>query len=271
MGQIMNCAEWHNRIDAYVDGELPASDATAFRAHATRCPTCAAAALALTESKAAIRRAGNCYSASPEFRAHIFEMAKATDVVAGKVQLPGAQRGWRLSAAAPFTSAMWPRWAFATAALLLLAAGLLVVNRVQESKALAEFADLHVATLASANPVEVISTDRHTVKPWFQGRIPFTFDLPELQGSPFTLLGGRVVYFHQEPGAHLVFRYERHLISVFIFQETSQIALPVSTFADQTSSFRMQTWTRGGLRYVIVGDAGANTIQQLGDLLHNAG
>ena len=67
--------------------------------------------------------------------------------------------------------------------LLLLAAGLFVAaNRRQESKSLAEFADLHVANLASANPVEVVSTDRHTVKPWFQGRIPFTFDAARTAG-----------------------------------------------------------------------------------------
>jgi anti-sigma factor RsiW len=146
----------------------------------------------------------------------------------------------------------------------------MAANRRQESKALAEFADLHVAALASATPVEVISTDRHTVKPWFQGRVPFTFDLPELQGSPFTLVGGRVTYFHQEPGAHLVFGYQRHLISAFIFRDTSQLALPGSAFADQTSSFRLQTWTQGGLRYVVIGDANAKTIQELAGRLHSA-
>jgi len=108
------------------------------------------------------------------------------------------------------------------------------------------------------------------VKPWFQGRIPFTFDLPELQGSPFALVGGRVAYFHQEPAAHLVFGYQRHLISVFIFRETSQLALPAASLADQTSSFTRRTWTQGGLCYVIIGDANAGIIQQLTELLHGA-
>ena len=82
-----------------------------------------------------------------------------------------------------------------------------------------ELADLHVATLASANPVDVVSTDRHTVKPWFAGRIPFTFNLPELQDSPFTLVGGKVSYLNQSPGAELIYRVRQHQISVFIFQE----------------------------------------------------
>ena len=76
-----------------------------------------------------------------------------------------------------------------------------------------------MATLASANPVDVISTDRHTVKPWFEGKIPFTFNLPELEGSPFALVGGRVSYLNQSPGAELIFRVRQHQISVFIFQE----------------------------------------------------
>ena len=55
-------------------------------------------------------------------------------------------------------------------------------------------ADLHVETLASSSPVDVISTDRQMVKPWFQGKIPFAFNLPELQNSEFSLLAGRMTY-----------------------------------------------------------------------------
>ncbi len=261
----MNCAEWHNRIEAYVDAELPPLDMEAFRAHMQECVTCAATALALTESKSAIRHAGNRYAPSPEVRARAVASAKGE---AQPVPSETVRQGARLGRIA---SATWPRWALAAAALLVVAAALFIISGGRhETKSLAEFADLHVADLASANPVEVVSTDRHTVKPWFQGRIPFTFNLPELQGSPFTLVGGRVAYFHQEPGAHLIFRYRQHFISVFIFRETPQLGLPVASFADQTSSFNLQTWTQGGLRYVVIGDANAGFIQQLADLLRGA-
>jgi anti-sigma factor RsiW len=261
----MSCAEWDDRIDAYVDGELTPADTAAFRAHAKNCAECAALTLSATGSKAVIRRAGVRYSATPALRARVFASIKAE----GQPAIVEMKK--RRSGFAEYFSGVWPRWAVAIAALLLIAAGLFMAsNRRQESKSLAEFADLHVANLASANPVEVVSTDRHTVKPWFQGRIPFTFALPELQGSPFTLVGGRVAYFHQEPGAHLVFRYERHLISVFIFRETAQLDLPVSSFQDQASSFTLRTWTQGDLRYVVIADAGAGTIQHLTDLLRTA-
>ena len=129
---------------------------------------------------------------------------------------------------------------------------------------------MHVADLASANPVEVVSTDRHTVKPWFQGRIPFTFDVPDLQGSPFTLTGGRVTYFHQEPGAHLVFAYQRHFISAFIFRDTPQLAITGASFTDHSTSFNLQTWTQDGLRYVLVSDVNPDTLKQLANLLQHA-
>jgi anti-sigma factor (TIGR02949 family) len=261
----MNCSEWQNRIDAYVDVELQPSDMAAFRTHAERCAACAASALAVTESKVAIRRAASQYAAPPELRARIFALAK------GEAQPPRAESKRRWTDLRQFISGTRPRWALAAAALLLVAAGLFVAaNRRQESKALAEFGDLHVTNLASTLPVEVTSTDRHTVKPWFQGRIPFTFNLPEVQGSPFTLVGGRVTYFHQEPGAHLIFRYQRHLISVFIFREAPQLELPMSSFAGQTSTFSLQTWTQGGLRYIIIGDASAGTVQQLTELLRSS-
>jgi anti-sigma factor (TIGR02949 family) len=258
----MSCSEWQSRVESYVDAELSPPETDAFRAHLATCPDCAAIALAAMKSKTAVRRAGNCYAAPPELRAKIFDLARSQPEQSSNA----AERGRKLHAST--TLRYWPRWTFATAALLLLAAGLFVaVNRRQSARALAEFADLHVTALASANPVEIVSTDRHTVKPWFQGRIPFTFDLPELQGTPFTLVGGRVAYFHQEPGAHLIFGYQRHLISVFIFRDTPQLAIPASLLADKTSSFTLRTWTNEGLRYVVLGDASAATIDGLSNLL----
>ena len=249
----MSCLEWQSRLEAYVDAELTADDMESFRAHAARCTDCASTALALIEAKGALRRAGQRYTAPPALRARM--VASATRKV---VNLPIPHRDYLF----------WPRGAMAAAALLVLAAGLFFFpGRSPRPSSLAEFADLHVADLASSNPVEVVSTDRHTVKPWFQGRIPFTFDLPDLEGSPFTLTGGRVAYYHQEPGAQLIFTYQRHMISAFIFRDTPQIAISQSSFSDRSTSFNLQTWTHDGLRYVLVSDVNAATLQQLADLL----
>jgi len=260
---MMGCTEWRDRIMAYVDAELLASEMLAFRSHAETCAACASEALTLTQGKLAVRGAANRYTARPELRARIVQMTAAAAEerreVEARDRAPRRRQAWR----------WWPQSLVAGTALILLAGLIFVYGQRQQRQALTEFSDLHVTTLASANPVEVISTDRHTVKPWFQGRIPFSFDLPELQGSPFTLVGGRVAYFQQEPGAQLVFSYQRHLISVFIFHNTPQLGLASASFAGRHSSFSLQTWTQGDLRYVIVGDVNSKTIGELAELLQH--
>src|SRR6202041_1427481 len=128
--------------------------------------------------------------------------------------------------------------------------------RSGRNRMFSEIADLHVATLASSAPVDVISTDRHTVKPWFQGKIPFAFDLPELQNSEFSLLGGRMTYLAQTPGAHLIYEVGKHRMHVFGFQERSlRSGLEQNSPVTRKLSFNMETWTQNGLRYFVVGDA----------------
>jgi anti-sigma factor RsiW len=134
-----------------------------------------------------------------------------------------------------------------------------------------EIADLHVSALASATPVDVISTDRHTVKPWFEGKIPFSFNLPELQGSPFTLLGGRVTYLGQAPGAHLIYQMRKHEVSAFIFQDRAEETATLPSGPVHALSFNAESWTQNGLRYFVFGDVSPDDIHALSKLLRDAG
>ena len=114
-----------------------------------------------------------------------------------------------------------------------------------------------MSDLASANPYDVVSSDRHTVKPWFQGKIPFAFNLPEFAGSEYTLLGGRLVYLHQQPAAQMMVGAGRHKISVLIAQENSSLGtgLPFSGGVAVRDSFNVETWEKNGLRFYVIGDA----------------
>src|SRR5579863_2003630 len=167
------------QLETYLDGELTADEMREVDAHLRACPDCAATVLNRLQTKRAVHLAGKRYGPSPEFRQRI-----------------------RQSIAAKSRRSPVRLWLGATAAFaLLLIAGFVTISvrqqRLERQHTFSELADLHVATLASANPVDVISTDRHTVKPWFQGKIPFTFNLPELQDSEFILVGGRVTYLRQ--------------------------------------------------------------------------
>jgi anti-sigma factor RsiW len=251
----MACEAWKLNLDTYLDGELPSEQMRAFDVHVHSCPSCAAEALSRVQMKRHIHAVGKRFTPSPEFRKRI-EQRIAAKPARGSV-------GWSWMMASAFVA-------------VLVVIGLAAVDRGREharsEQIYGEVADLHVATLASSSPVDVISSDRHTVKPWFQGKIPFAFDLPELQNSEFSLLGGRMTYLDQTPGAHLIYEVRKHRISVFVFQERS---LPGRL--DQTSpvskklSFNMETWSQNGLRYFVVGDASGDNIHGLAKLFKTTG
>jgi anti-sigma factor RsiW len=259
----MACDTWVGKLDAYLDGELDSAAARELSVHMRSCGECAAAALERVQVKRAVAMAGKRYEPSAEFRARVLQSV-AAKIPASQRRDVGrpAGRGWK-----------W--MVLAVPALSLLVITLLVNFYVGREKArrqqvYSELIDVHVETLASASPVDVVSTDRHTVKPWFQGKIPFTFNLPELAGTDFTLLGGRVAYLGQSPGAQLIYQLRKHEISVFIFQDRGQtMGVPSSPMREL--SFNMENWTQNGLRYFVVGDVNADDIEALSKLLRGAG
>jgi anti-sigma factor RsiW len=244
----MVCESWKAKLDIYLDGELSEHEMRTFDAHVRSCPSCSADALARTQMKRAIHLAGKRFIPTADFRRRLQQSVA-----------PKRRRSFQFG------------WVFAAVAAVILVVGISTVNylRIQSARnqVFSEIADLHVATLASASPVDVVSTDRHTVKPWFQGRIPFAFNLPELQNSEFTLEGGRMAYLEQTPGAQLIYDVRKHHISVFIFPDAStRTRLTENSVSPKQLPFNMQTWSQRGLRYFVIGDAGASDIDSLAKL-----
>jgi anti-sigma factor RsiW len=249
----MVCEAWAEKLDAYLDGELPSGEARALGEHLRGCSACAAESLSRVQQKRAIKAAGQRFTADPAFRARIQQSIAAR---------PPAR--W---------NGLW--FPVLASAMVLLIVGALSFSfnhgRSGDQQLMSELADLHVATLASSNPVDVISTDRHTVKPWFAGKIPFTFNLPELQDSPFVLLGAKVSYLNQSPGAELIFRVRQHQISVFIFQERALGNLRANDAVQSALSFNVRSWSHNDLRYFVIGDASPQDLDKLSELIKSAG
>ena len=237
---------WQPKIDRYVDAELSDDEMRAMDAHLRDCSACAAQVLSHVQLKLATGRAARRYAPSPQFRQKI-----AAQVAGPKPVWLG---GWlRLLAAA---------------AIFLIVSGLLLnrsFEQAQSQHLLAELTDLHVANLAASSPVDVVSSDRHTVKPWFQGKLPFSFNLPELADPQFTLAGGRLTYLDHEPGAHLIYNIGAHHISVFIFRDQPALVRAFSTgsSAREVLNFHIESWNDNELRYFVLGDASEESIQQL--------
>jgi anti-sigma factor RsiW len=250
----MSCDLWRDWLDVYVDEGCTPEQLEGIGDHLRGCSCCSAEVLARMQLKRATRAAAARYAPSPAFQVR---MAK---------RLQGKRK--------PLWAITWiPGLAILAASFVILAVSFTMLSHHNaREQAFSELLDLHVATMASTNPVDVVSTDRHTVKPWFQGKLPFTFNLPELKDSPYKLLGGRLMYFKHNPGAQLLFELRKHQLSVFILQDQPDtLPLPAGETTATEKGFALETWSELGLRYLIVGDASPSDVHALGDLLRAAG
>jgi anti-sigma factor RsiW len=249
----MTCDELRQKLDAFIDDSLAPDELAPVNEHFQACPSCSAEALSRLQIKRATRTAASRYAPSPAFRLRVEEAIQ-------RKRRPAWSRGWIPAAAA-----------FATTLLFVILSGALWLRNSARQQAVAQLVDLHVATLASSNPVDVVSTDRHTVKPWFQGKLPFTFNLPELENSRFKLLGGRVDYLGHSPAAHLLFELNKHDLSVFIEQQSKgSFTLAGGRIDLRENGFNVESWDQSGLRYMIVSDASASDVNSLADLFRAA-
>ena len=217
----MNCDQDPAVLAAYLDGEATPEQEQKLREHLQSCSGCAVEIAAMVNLRRKTKAAGTRFAPSAEFRQ--------------KMQAQVISRRPRM-----------PILRFVAAGVLSLAAMALVVLWMHQDALQAdtfrEVADLHISDLASANPYDVVSSDRHTVKPWFQGRIPFSFNLPEFAGTEFALLGGRIVYLRQQPAAQVVIGAGRHKISVIVTQETVMRSFfPLSHSVNVRDSRRRKT------------------------------
>ena len=201
-------------LSAFIDGELPDGEQAAIQQHLAGCHACALAVLSATELKVATARAGRRFAPPPE------TLARLT------AHLHREPRG-----SARIHSMRRAAWA-SLAAAMLLAVSLIGWRQLHETNTLAaELLDQHLATLSSAATPQVISTDRHTVKPWFQGRLPFSFNLPDARTLPpdTTLKGADLAYLKGQPAALLLFTIHKHQVSVFLTQRSGDpnlVSLP---------------------------------------------
>jgi anti-sigma factor RsiW len=241
----MSC-EWQDQLTLYVDDELDPSAREKFQAHLRSCPDCAAAVNAQGEFKKRLRIAGKRFAAPPELHASVFRSVRVDKGVNP-----------------------WWKWVSAPIYVFLLGViAFLIYPRPSHDALVAGLVDQHITNLASEHPVEVVSSDRHTVKPWYQGRLPFTFNPPELpKDGPLQLLGGKVTYAGQQPGAQLWYQAGPHRISVFIFQ-----ARPGAGQAglNRDLSFKVKSWVQGGLQYYLVTDASQEEAGRLVTLFQEA-
>jgi anti-sigma factor RsiW len=230
-------------LNALVSGELSEQERADARRHLAECSSCTAGALSSAMLKLATAKAGARYVPSPQFAEKIARQSRGLQVLPARSPR-GAMVAW------------------ATAAVLAIAAltSLTMLQRARRSEVAAvqtaavanEILDQHVAALSPDNPLGVISTDRHTVKPWFQGRVPFSFNLPEALPEGTALEGADMTYLHGKPTAQLIYRIGKHRASLFVTLREG-VAEP-SISSSEPAGFHLRTFSAGPLEVQAVSD-----------------
>ncbi len=216
-------------VERFADGESSQADD-----HLRECAHCANAVLAAVQMKRAVRDVMHADGAPPAL------LRRVTRQVSDR-----------------YSAAQW--WIGVAAAILAVVIGSALLWHEESQRELAELVDMHVTLLASANPVDVVSTDHHTVKPWFEGRVPFAVPVPDLSSTPFRLIGGRVVYWRGNPAAYLLIGKSAHRVSVFVPRQDSG----PKSLAKSPPAMSTLSWQAGGLRFVAVGEIPRTDLEQL--------
>jgi anti-sigma factor RsiW len=258
-------------LAALADGELQTQELAAAQEHLTGCATCTSNALAQTLLKSATARAGQRYAPPPELSARLSRQIAQEAVKAQAPPRPGVRR-----VASGYAVLGW-----ATAALLLIALTLsgswfLKERDARHKMALAsandalvsEVFDQHVATLAAAGPPQVLSSDNHTVKPWFQGKLPFAFNLPDSLPAGMVLDGANFTYLHNQPAAQLIFSIGRHRVSVFVMEKTGNTVS--GDLPPEHSGFHVMSFAAGELEGVAISDVNPIRLAELVGSLEQA-
>ncbi|MGH7091596.1 MAG: anti-sigma factor family protein, partial [Stellaceae bacterium] len=215
-------------LQAEFDGELDAGASAALAAHRADCADCAENWRLLAAAREAMVGATR-HAAPPALRA----------ALAHKLIAPARKR--------------WVREGLSFVAGAALAAGIgfaLLPSGGGESSLVAAVVDDHVRSLEPGHLADVVSTDRHTVKPWFDGRLDFAPPVKDLAGQGFPLLGGRLDYLAGHPAAALVYGHDKHRINLLVWPEKG-VEAPASL---QREGYNLVHWRGGGMEFWAVSD-----------------
>jgi anti-sigma factor RsiW len=236
-------------VQAEFDGELDAAQAATLAAHRVECPVCQAAGEELARSRALI--GDTLYQPLPDAaRQRILQQ------IAAVRPTPPQRPRLRLR------DLRVPAFGFGLGALAAAALSLLLLLP-GERNLTAEIVAGHIRALQPGHLEDVVSTDRHTVKPWFDGRLDFAPPVEDLVAAGFPLKGGRLDYIGGRPVAALVYQRDRHIIDLYIWPQRSGAA---AIRAGERQGYNVVHWNRGGMAFWAVSDVEANQLHRFAEL-----
>jgi mycothiol system anti-sigma-R factor len=238
----MNCAEMLSWLDGYVDEELDLARSVEVERHLAVCADCAAQIQALRKLRSMIARNAPYHTAPAELRKRVESL----------MPRPKRHPLWKMA------------WMPAAAALAASLATVLIIGVRPSNTIEQQVVASHYRSLLANHLTDVASSDRHTVKPWFTGKLDFGADVFDLSGSGFPLAGGRLDYIDGRTVAALVYNRGRHVINVFVWPESGSERAPRF---DSARGYNVVHWSAAGMAWWAVSDVNAADLKELAGLL----
>ncbi|GMP10485.1 anti-sigma factor family protein [Bradyrhizobium sp. TM239] len=240
----MTCDEARIMLHALLDGELDAGHAREVEAHIAGCPGCAAELAAQREMQRVLADTNLRYVAPTSLRNKI------------EASLPKPQ---------PSRRSVLRGFAMGSAVSALAATGIvaIVLRQDDQQRILSEVVSAHLRSLQAGHLTDVVSTDQHTVKPWFNGKLDVAPPVIDLTAQGFTLVGGRLDYIDARAIGAVVYKRRQHVINLFVAQTSSTEHRPPKTQTMQ--GFNCRRWGNRGLNFWAVSDVGADELAEFVD------
>jgi len=254
----LSCQTAQEFIHAYVDGELDLARSLEVAQHMQECEVCASAYRNQTALRSAFKDSSLYYSAPEKLEKRIRSSLRRE----AKSELGRRSFGWR-----------WLPIGVAATLVLLMA---LVIWRTlpglrpSADELLAqEIVSNHVRSLQlESHRTDVISSDQHTVKPWFDGKLDFAPPVKDFSSQGFPLMGGRLEYLNNRAVAALIYQRQKHYINLYIWPaEQSNAASEVAT---KRLGYNLLHWTNSGMNYWAVSDLNAVELHEFARLVQEA-
>ncbi len=233
----MNCQQARPLIDPYADGELDAAGILELEKHIHDCPACALAWRNVQGLRKALKQDALFYTAPNELR----QKVKADLHSQFEARSLWNFRNWLTVA----TSG-------AAAVCLALLLTVLLARPSSEQQLAQEIVSSHIRSLMANHVLDVVSTDQHTVKPWFNGKLDFSPPVKDLAAQEFPLIGGRLDYLGGRSVAALVFQRHKHVINLFIWPTKEKDSKPASFTSIQ--GYHLIHWSEAEMTFWAVSD-----------------
>ncbi len=248
----MTCEEIRDLLSPYADGELDLVQGMDIDRHLGECPACAAALERTRSLSEALRDPALYYQATTDLHRRVRTLGQ-------KVSGRGTYLPWR-----PIIAAV------AAAVLLVVTAWGILRDRslpTTDERLAREVVASHVRSLMlESHWVDIASSDQHTVKPWFIGKVDFAPEVKDLSPQGFPLLGGRLDYIDDRPAAALVYRRGKHLINVFVWRATGKDGVPEVL---ERQGYHLVRWSDNERMVWVVSDLNIEELRQFSELLRS--